>query len=276
MTPRLFLPALALALILTGCDASGPADNATDLTDIEDAAGVIAQSLSLDAGGVLDDASDAAKQLDSDSDRIGCDGERAFDDSGTWNVSIACERGNPDGRFYHTFAREMTFRFLDADGQPQENPRGAQTVEHSILSGSGTHLRPRSSAVLSSLTSDFVVTRLEDGMASVSGSSDRAGIRTVYGREDAQREVDYAVSLELDEVTGPRARRANWAGAISGTVSGVYTATVTVTAPNGETRSRDVERTFTITFPSENSGRRARVAIGGRTFDADPATGELL
>ena len=273
MTARLFLPALALALILSGCDATDTVD-VSDLTDLEDAAAVIAQSVSLDAGGVLSDASEAAKRFESDSGPAGCTTERDYDDSGTWNVSVACERGNPDGRFYHTFAREATYRFLDADGQPQETPRGAQTLEHSILSGSGTHLTPRASAVLSSLTADYIVTRADSGMATVNGASDRAGIQTVYGRREAQREVDYALSLELDDVTGPRARRADWRGAVSGTVTGVYTATITLTAPGGETRTREVARDFTITFP--NGGRRARIAMGGQTFDADPATGELL
>lgn len=284
MTTRFLLPALALALVLTGCDAAGTLDDSANADDLEDAAGAIAQSVALDAGGALDDAASMSAALttsnslggDDVPDRPGCDGERTYDDSGTWNVSISCERGNPDGLFYHAFAREATWRFLDADGNPQQSPRGASVIEHDILSGTGTHLTPRASAILESLASDMTITAVSDDLVSVDGTYDRDGVHTVFGRGEAQREVDYALSLELDELTGPRGRRDRWGRAVSGSISGVYTATVTVTLPNGETRTREIERTFTITFPTDGARQIARVTIGGRTYDADPVTGELL
>lgn len=284
MTLRFLLPALALALVLSACDAVGDTSDAT-ADDLEDAADAIAQAVALDAGGALDDAATAASALvpasslsggDDLPGRPGCDGERTYDDSGTWTVSIACERGRPDGLFYHAFARESTWRFLDDTGAPQQSPRGATTIEHEILSGTGTHLTPRASALLEALTADLTITAVSDELASVDGTYDRDGVHTVYGRGDAQREVDYTLSLTLDEVTGPRGRRDRWAGAVSGTITGLYTATVTSTSPSGETRTRDVERSFTITFPTEGGRHRARIALGGRSFDADPSTGELL
>ncbi|MEM1056222.1 MAG: hypothetical protein AAGI52_11895 [Bacteroidota bacterium] len=286
MTPRfLFLPALALALVLTGCDAVGDTSSSATAEDLEDAAGAIAEAVALDAGGALDDAASMSVALGTDAslsgdgddmpDRPGCDASRTYDDSGTWNVSIACERGNPDGRFYHAFAREATWRFLDADGNPQEGARGATTIEHDLLSGTGTHLTPRASAVLESLTSSITIETAGEDLVTVNGTYDRDGIHTVFGRGEAQREVDFDLSLTMEDITGPRGRRDRWAGAVSGTLSGVYTATVTATAPNGDTRTREVEREFTVTFPNE-AERRARIAVGDRVYDADPVTGELL
>lgn len=285
MTSRLFLPALALALVLTGCDTVGDSTDSLLPEDLEDAAGAIAQAVALDAGGALDDAATlastfateaVAKDGDSVPGRPGCESDRTYDDSGTWNVSISCERGNPEGRFYHAFSREATWRFLDADGNPQEGRQGAVTVEHEILSGTGTHITPRSSAALESLTSDLTMTATGDNLVSTSGTASRSGVHTVFGRGDAQREVDYALTLDLEEVTGPP-RRDRWAGAVSGSISGVYTATVTVTSPSGETRTREIDRSFTVTFPSDGTtNRRTRILIGGQRYEASPSTGELL
>lgn len=283
MTSRFLTAAAALALLLTGCDAATDLD-ALASEDVEDAAAAIAESVALDAGGALDDAASMAAALTTDAavsgdgvpNRPGCQGDRVYTDAGTWLVSISCERGNPDGLFYHSFARETTWRFLDVEGTPQETPFGATTIEHDVISGTGRHLTPRFSSELESLTSDLTIRAVSDDLASVDGTYERDGVHAVYGRGDAEREVDYALSLDLDEVTGPRGRRDRWAGAVSGTITGLYTATVTASTPGGETRTREVEREFTITFTDAGAQRVARVTIDGQTFDADPASGELL
>lgn len=282
MPVRLLLPALALALVLTGCDAVSTGSDAVTGDDLEDAAGAIATAVAMDGGGALDDASAAAlltadASKSGDDTRPGCTGDRTYDEAASlWRSTISCERGNPDGRFYHTFSRTTTHQFFDASGTPQQSPQDAASVAFTILDGTGEHLTPRASAVLSDLGASLDIVRLDDEMVSVDGVYDREGVHTVYGRGDAEREVDYSLSLDLDEVTGPRRVRNRWASAVSGSISGVYTATVTVTTPGGETRTRDIDRSFTITFPTDGNARRARIAIGGRTFDADPVTGELL
>ena len=281
MTSRLALPALALALALTGCDATGDTSTPATSSDVSDAAATIASAVALDGGGALDDAAsvaalttasaDKAARLD---DRPGCTGERVFDEgTSTWLSTLSCERGNPEGLFYHAFSRSTTHRFLDEAGEPLPGPEGAAAVEFSIVDGEGEHLTPRASYELDDLGANLDVVRLGDGNVSVDGIYEREGVRTFFGRGEAEREVDYALSLDLDEVTGPAGRRDRWAGAVSGSVSGVYTATVTATGPGGETNVREVERTFTVTFPVEG---RARIAIGGRTFDVNTSTGEVL
>ena len=284
MTSRLFLPALALALALTGCDAaSDPIDSATG-DDLADAAVAIGEAVSLNAGGLLDDAASLAALATPTAakaahpDRPGCEGNRTFDDAGTWTSTLACERGNPDGRFYASFARTTTHRFLDADGSPQQNPAGASSVEFAILNGEGTRRTPRHEHVLESLGASALVTDLDTDLVTVNGTYDRDGVNTFTGRNGGTREVDFALSLTATDVQGPRRgddRRDRWAHAVAGTLSGLYTATITTTSPDGTTRVREVERTFTVTFPDEGGQRQARIAMGGQQFDADPATGAL-
>ena len=98
-------------------------------------------------------------------------------------------------------------RSLEVEGTPQETPFGATTIEHDVISGTGRHLTPRFSSELESLTSDLTIRAVSDDLASVDGTYERDGVHAVYGRGDAEREVDYALSLDLDEVTGPRGRR---------------------------------------------------------------------
>lgn len=284
MRSRFFLlPALVLAF--AGCDSGADlSDDATAALDLEDAADAIAQSVALDAGGALDDASDLALLTGDavsfasggNADRPGCTGSRDYDDSGTWTVQFDCERGDREGQFYAAFSRTTTYRFLDASGVPQQQPAGAASVEFAILSGSGDYLTPRASAVLTDLGASLDLVRVDDDMVSVDGVYEREGVRTTFGRGEASREIDYSLSLDLDDVTGPRARRDQWSGAVSGTISGIYSAAITSTTASGDTRTREVERSFTVTFPNEGGRRRARIAIGGRTFDADPATGERM
>ena len=169
MTSRFLTAAAALALLLTGCDAATDLD-ALASEDVEDAAAAIAESVALDAGGALDDAASMAAALTTDAavsgdgvpNRPGCQGDRVYTDAGTWLVSISCERGNPDGLFYHSFARETTWRFLDVEGTPQETPFGATTIEHDVISGTGRHLTPRFSSELESLTSDLTIRAVSD------------------------------------------------------------------------------------------------------------------
>lgn len=244
---RLLLPALALGLVLSGCDAASTGPDAVAGDDIEDAAGAIADAVAMDGGGALDDASAAAlltgDVTKGDDTRPGCTGDRTYDEAASlWRSTISCERGNPDGRFYHAFSRTTTHQFLGADGTPQQSPEDAASVAFTIVEGSGQHLTPRASAVLDDLGASFDIVRLDDDMVSVDGVYEREGVRTVYGRGDAEREVDYALSLNLDEVTGPRRTRNRWASAVSGSISGLYTATVSVTTPGGETSTREVER----------------------------------
>lgn len=280
MSSRLALPALVLALALTGCDATGT-DSALLQEDASDAAVSIADALALNSGGALDDAASVAALVTADasksgpmSDRPGCSGDRTFDEAtSTWTTTVACERGREDGRRYHAFSRTTTHRFLDEAGAPLPGREGATAVEFAIVEGSGEHRTPRGSAIVSDLGADLDVLRLDDGQVSASGTYSREGSRTALGRRGGSRAVDYALSLELDGVTGPAGRRDRWRGATAGSVSGLYTATVTVTNADGEVSTRDVEREFTVSFPVDG---RARIALGGRSFTADAATGEVL
>ena len=277
------LPALlALALALGACDASGPATSAATAADLDDAAVAVANAVALDTGGALEDAAAGASlAVDAGArhpgpDRRGCDADRAFDPAAVlWTVAVDCERGDPDGRFYSTFARVSAYRFLGADGTPQEERAGAAAVEYDVLSGSSLTRTPRRAYALTGLTSSLTVTALDRDLVSVDGTVQRAGADTLRGPR-GERAVVYALDATLDGVQGPRSVARRWRQAVGGTITGRIQATITRTPARGETRTVEVDETFEITFPRDGSGDRvAALVLGGRRYRADVGTGEV-
>ena len=278
--------AVALSVALAGCDAVDTADLADD--DLADAALAISDAIATDAGGVLDDAVALASLPDAAKSghhfgRFGCRAEResTYED-GTWTTVAECERGDADGPFYAQFSRTTTRRFLDAAGAPQQERDGAAAAEFAIVEGSGIVRTPRAERALDAIQSDVSVTGLDTDLVTLNGQFSREGVNTITrargDRAGASRSVDYAVEMTATDVQGPVVRgdgRARWRNAVSGTLSGVYTATVTLTDADGETRTREIERTFEVTFPNEGGRRRARIAVGGQRFYGDLQTGEV-
>lgn len=270
------------ALALSACDAV----DSTDLSDadLDDAAVIVASAIAVDAGGALEDAA-AGASLAAPADagarhagpaRPGCDNERAFDEAtGVWTVTIDCERGDPDGRFYASFERLSTYQFLDADGQPQQERAGAASLNYDVLSGSSLFQSPRGSHALESLAADLSVVALDDALVTVDGTMEREATDTLRGRRGV-RTVDYSLDLTLDGVQGPRAVARRWRTAVAGTVTGRLQATITKTPTGGETTTTEVDETFEITFPRDGAGNRvAEFLLRGRRYRADVETGEI-
>ena len=208
------IPLLALALALAACDSATPSALAD--ADLDDAAVVLASAVAIDGGGVLEDAAAAAALSAAPdgaarhpADRPGCDVTRVYDGSGTWTASVDCERGDPEGRFYAAFARTSTYRFLDADGQPQEERNGAATIEHAVLSGSSLFQAPRGTHELTSLTTDVTVDDVQSDLVTVNGTVQRAGRSALRGRR-GERTLDYELDATLTDVRGPRSAARRW------------------------------------------------------------------
>lgn len=281
---RLSLPALALALALTGCDAASTdvSPGADAQTDTEDAAVSIAAAIALDGGGVLDEmaaaasASVPADALDGgrgpSDNRPGCARDRSYDETAMlWTMTVRCRRGDPDGRFFAAFGRQTTVQFL-LGGQPQQSPDGADALVYRIVRGQSIVRRPFHVQRVTSLSADFDVTDLDMDLVTVNGTYQRAGADSLRVRR-SERTLVYTLDLVATDVQGPRRVYANWRTAVSGTLTGHYVATLTRTGRDGQTVTRDVDRTFTITFPRGDED--AEIAIGGKRFRADRSTGEI-
>lgn len=277
------LPLAGLALLLAACDASAP-ETVDASADLDDAATVLASAVAIDAGGVLEDAAAGAALAATASgsartaviDRRGCRAERTYDtDAGLWTAVADCERGDPDGRFYASFERTATYRFLDADGQPQETRPGAVAAEYDILSGTSLFQSPRGVHALTSLAVDLEISDLDQDLVTVDGTVQRAATDTLRGRR-GERTLAYTLDATLDGVQGPRVAPRRWRRAVDGTITGSIQATITRTPAGGETSISEVDRTFTIEFPLQPSGDRiAEIRFGDRLYRADVDTGEI-
>ena len=287
--PRSLAAALALTVVLAGCDAADTADtSATATVDTEDAVLTVASALALDGGGVLEDAAAGAALADiapaalgSPPDgrppftpRPGCTPTRTFDAATfVYTLTQDCSRTSGGGRFSASFSRLATVRFLGADGQPQAERAGATALDFDILSGTSAFVTPRGSHRLLSLTADFSVTDLDRDTVTVNGTYNRAAADTLSGPR-GQRTLAHELALTLADVRGPRGVRENWHRAVSGTITGTYHAIRTETRRDGTTTTREITRDIAITLPRGGSDL-AEIAMGGRRFHADRRTGDV-
>lgn len=278
----LALPALALALTFTGCDASSDAADPPSATaDAEDAALSIGAAIALDNGGLLDEMAAAASAsvapdgLDGPGDaRPGCERDRQYDDATmVWTLTVQCQRGTPDRRFFAAFGRQSAVQFL-AGGQPQQAPEGADALTYRILRGQSIVRRPHHVQRVTSLSADLSVTGLDADLVAVNGTYQRTGADSLRTRR-GNRTSEYTLDLAATDVQGPRRIYENWRRAVAGTLTGHYVGTVTTTTRAGGTVTRDVDRTFTVTFPLVGGDRQAEIAIDGQRFRADVSTGEI-
>ncbi|MFN3596391.1 MAG: hypothetical protein ACK41D_03870 [Rubricoccaceae bacterium] len=273
--------ALALALAFSGCDTASPEPSADARADAEAAALSIAQAVATESGGLLEDASDALRLAGAPASlnppgRAGCTGTRTYDaEDGRWTSTFSCERGNPDGRVYAAFGRTTTHQFLGADGQPQPEPRGATRLNYTISDATGVRRVPGFSHTLLELGADFAVTDFEQRLATINGTYVRAATDTVAA-PGVTRTLAARVAMQLQDVRAPRSLEPSWERAVSGTITGHYRATMTMTTRAGQTRTQEIDRPFTITFGDEGGARVALIALGRHRFAADLRSGVLV
>ena len=287
-TTRRAIAALALVVLLAGCDAAAdaPSDAAAATADTEDAALVVGQALALDGGGVLEDAAAAVAVAGNSSDarppdgrppfpvRPGCEPTRSFDEATfVYTLTARCARRGEGGRFSASFARVSTIRFLGADGRPQAERAGATALDFDILSGTTSLVTPGATHRVTALTADFAVTTLDQDLATVNGTTTRATADSLSGPRGS-RTVTARTALRLADVRGPRSVVEDWHRAVSGTISGTYAATVTATRADGTTTTRQVARDILVTLPRGGSDL-AEVQLGGRRFQVDRRTGAV-
>jgi len=274
----LVLAVLAFAGCSSDNDPSAPSQT---YTAEKDAAAAIAADLGADDGGLVDQLSDAvgfAGALDVAA-KSGCEGMRdaVYDEAtGTWTITIERERGVPDGVPYASFTRVYTLRFLDADGVPQMHYLvdgvAARTIEFAILSGSGVHRTFRVEQNLLALEGEFIITNADQELVTVNGWYLRSGSNLLEAPR-FRRTHESTLQLTLADVVAPRGAGRDLAAAVSGTVSGVYDALITIERGDAYTE-REIHREFTITL-GDGEGLMTMARTGNR-YRAQLRTGELV
>jgi hypothetical protein len=287
-------------LLVTGCrkNSTGPPLDAS-LNSNQDAAQSVANAVGEDNGGVMDQMGDIAdatgsagisanvgtywteetlmKSTTTNGDTI----VKTFNTSDTsWTVYVSRSRVGLLGR-QAGFTRTYYMKFIDQDGialpryitmtTPADT---ASTILFKVLAGLGYTQTRYVSTYLLSISSDLVVTGAKTSTITVNGTFTRTGTDTIMTRT-GERVLNHTLVASLQNVTGPRTPRyltsTRVPRATGGTITGTYTATVSVVRGDSYTE-RNFTKTFTITFGIDGIGS---INMNGTRFTCDITYGEL-
>ena len=145
----------------------------------------------------------------------------------------------------------------------------AYSFNFNIISGTGIHVRPHFFHELKSIGGGWIGTGVNTDLISINGTYHRAALDSLFG-ERGTRISDHGVDLSLNDVTGPRGSRRDLSQKVSGSITGLFTATVTILKEN-VTIIREIEREISIQL---GSGQIV-IRIGDEHFIVDPHTGGL-
>lgn len=291
----LLLAIITVSMVLSGCKKEdGPTEAQVEMAATQDAAASIAASLAINDGGALEELSDIMASATKDGlqneevnsvfgfRNASVNVEKTYDSlSGWWTVTVTRTKGDPTGLYHANYVRVYKHKFINKDGvfqkyyivSPNGVPDTAYTVNHEIVSGTGELVRPGVSRKLLNLSAVWTTTNANTSIVTVNTLAASPLIRAVSDtitRGDAVRALNNNLTLNFVDVRGPRVRSLNWHRAISGTITGTYTATVTFL--KGEVyREKVINRTISITL----GGDKISVDVGGTKFLVDPETGEL-
>jgi len=295
----ILLPLAALfiiALSIAGCKKN---DNPVDASTMEaaatlDAAESIGAALAINNGGALEQFSDVVASSSTEGLVSGSTGfmfgfgngnaqvEKTYDSlTGWWTVIVNKNRGDSTGQFHARYNRVYMLRFINKNGAFQKHyvtPNNgtadtAYTIDQKIVSGSGVLVRPGISRKLLSLSAEWTTTNANTSTVTVNTLPNSPLVRTAsdtISRVNILRTLNNSLTLNFVNVKGPRAKGLNWHRAISGTITGTYTATVTF-RKGDEYREKVINRTINITL----GGDKIKLALGGQNFLVDPETGEV-
>jgi hypothetical protein len=297
----LFFPFVVAVILfaISGCrkNTVAPEISATTVSSNQDAAQSIANAVGEDNGGLSDQMGDIADATGSAgvSTRVGSEwigsglGKAAggaedsvtkvFDASDTsWTVYITRNRGGLLGR-EAAFVRTYYLKFIDPSGTAiprytTSTPADtASTILFKVLSGSGHVITRFVSTHLLSIAGDFVVTNANSSTLTFNGTLTRTGTDTI-NTFNGQRVLNYTLVANLQNVTGPRTPRyltsTRMVRVTGGTVSGTYTATVSV-LKGSSYAERSFAKTFTVTF----GGGTGLIEVGGSQYSCDLQVGEV-
>ena len=241
--------------------------------DVANAVDAVSDALASNNGGVMDQVNDvfeiaggtgvgsgiAANMLaKSYADTV----RLKFNASDTsWSLYVYRERG-----ITATWSRSYKHQFIGLNGKAQAAPAGAVLVKHQLLTGTGHFQTFRLIHDLTGISSNWTASINADTTATINGTYTRAGRDSVISGSRIHTLMTDSLSLTFTDVKGPRGTRLSRSEKTSGTISGIYAATISV--PGKVTKK--ITKSFTITL----GGGKATLTIDGNTFSADLTTGE--
>ena len=267
--------AMMSMVLVTGCkkNSTGPVLDASTNSN-QDAAQSIANAVGEDNGGMTDQMGDIADATGSAgisanvgsswtedvlmkaTTAVGDTISKTFNVTDTsWTVFVSRSRIGLLGRAAE-FTRSYYIKFIDPNGvalpryittSPADT---ASTIVFKVLNGTGHITTTRLSTHLLSISSDFLVTRVDSTTMMANGAFTRTGTDTISTLA-GMRVLNYTLSANLQNVTGPRIPRyltsQRLPRATGGSMTGTYTATVSVL--RGDSYSeRSFTKAFTVTF----------------------------
>jgi hypothetical protein len=266
-------------LWIAGCKESSDPSNDDEYAS-EDAATTIASAMSEEDGGAIDQMGDAS-QLATQAGTLSQAAEgtelvigagvkdsvsRTFNSSDTsWTVYVQRTRTSAFGLNTASFYRRYQFQFRNKNDVAQQNYITGSDTAYSmifkLLEGTGVRkVAFRSTHRLTSLSGLWILTGTNTSVVTMNGSSNRAGSGTLRTR-DAERTLNYTLSLNFIDCKTLRGNRTSISDSASGTVSGVYNATVSFS--RGDLyKEKTIHREFTVAF----TGGMSHIQMGGRTF----------
>jgi hypothetical protein len=286
-----FFSLLVMAgVLITGCDKSTEPETADSIV-YEDAAESISAAMGDESGGATESFADvmiaggggsmgtAAPMMDG-ADLVSA-GTPVYDSiTGWWSVSVNRSRDN--NLVQRSITREYRYQFSKNSIIQKQYITGndtATTLKFRIVSGTGFFVGPRVSHALTQLKGAWTSSNINKDTVTITLDSTyvRSGTDTITTR-NMKRTHTSTTTITAVNVKAPRYRpllsaswRNNFANAISGTISGHYTAAITF--QRGDLyRERTIDRDFTITV----GGGTGTLSINGNkgNFSIDIQNGQ--
>ena len=277
-----FTIALMGMLVVSGCADDSAVDSQADvvLTANKDISESVAAAIAEDNGGVIDQVADLAAiagGADSLSVAKKALAEGAFPEydsaTNTWQLHISRERGGISEPFHATFTRTYRYQFFNRFGEPQKQwlvgVDTAYSIHFEILEGSGQCHTLRYSQCVTSMNGSLVATGINADTIIINGTCSRIGIDTLTGDQSVRR-LQYQLALAFSNVRCLRSQFYDVPRQVSGSLSGIYTATVSFMSgyAYGET---SLNRNMAIAM----GDGQAAITIGGDTYIGDLVTGGI-
>ncbi|HTY38514.1 MAG TPA: hypothetical protein VMH23_15455 [Bacteroidota bacterium] len=244
-----------------------------------DVADAVSDALASNNGGALDQVNDIFElsaglgigagsslgKIESDSTVV----NRSYDSTAmAWSLFVYKEKSALP-LYFGTWTRSYWYQFI-ANGQPQKfrvtNNVAADNIHHKLLAGTGYYFTPRLVHHLRSISSDWTASNTNTDSVTINGTYSRSGVDTILAAARKGTVLDHSLTLTFVNVRGPRGLRLPRSERTSGTIEGVYTATITAPGKDPVT----VTKTFTVTLGSGS----ASFSIDGTRFLSDLATGD--
>ena len=271
------------ALFLGGCkksDSNPLTNSATTVTeDAADAADAVSDALASNNGGAMDQVNDVFEiaggvgvgggVLGKTSASASLSGATYDPATMSWTMTLVKKDSLLLPLYYGYWTRNYWFQFR-ANGQPQKygntNSVLADTIEHRLLGGTGYFFTPRLVHHLISISSDWTASSIKTDTVTINGTYSWTGTDTIKVLARKGTVLVRTITLNFQNVRGPKGPRRAQSDATSGTISGTYDATVTTAS--------GVQHHITRTFIIVLGGGKAKFSIDEFSFVSDLGTGD--